>query len=528
MAAVLKHFTRRRFCIASTRHLRRFSCALGQRHMRQLCTSVTDDAVGKVITDSELWNEYNTTKAYCEQFATNHCINVEPKTVFANNEVDLSDIEVYGFDYDYTLACYTDHLHYLIYNQAVENLVERKMFPSGIANMEYSPHFAIRGLHFDTRKGYLMKIDAFQHIQLGTVYRGKQPVSDEEVSASYRGTHIPESLLTQGPMSHPIKQLMDLFAIPEMALLANVAEFLTENEIDYDPEYLFTDIHNAVKEVHTSGIMHKKVVGNVGKYLETGTGIPEYIKTLHDAGKQLFLMTNSQFNFVDEGMKFLLGPDWIDLFDVIITQARKPLFFHDTTRPFRFIYRKTGMPSWARVTKLRKGKIYLQGNMEQFKELTQWDPSTVLYFGDHVYSDLVDPCLKNGWRTGGVIPELDDEIAICNSVPFKQAVTWLVLLQELIQKHQVHTDPGCQAVVQEWLRERNQVRKTTKTLFNPQFGSIFRTFHNPSYFTSRLCRFADIYMSCLGNLNSYSLNHTFYPRRSALPHELSFSNVLQL
>ena len=35
------------------------------------------------------------------------------------------------------------------------------------------------------------------------------------------------------------------------------------------------------------------------------------------------------------------------------------------------------------------------------------DPSQVLYFGDHVYSDLADPGLKNGWRTGGVIPELE-------------------------------------------------------------------------------------------------------------------------
>lgn len=31
----------------------------------------------------------------------------------------------------------------------------------------------------------------------------------------------------------------------------------------------------------------------------------------------------------------------------------------------------------------------------------------------------------------------------------------------------------------------------TKNLFNPQFGSIFRTCHNPTYFSRRLCRFSD-------------------------------------
>lgn len=54
-----------------------------------------------------------------------HC-PVDPKTVFANNEMDLSTIDVYGFDYDYTLACYTCELHHLIYQQAMENLIERR------------------------------------------------------------------------------------------------------------------------------------------------------------------------------------------------------------------------------------------------------------------------------------------------------------------------------------------------------------------------------------------------------------------
>ncbi len=45
--------------------------------------------------------------------------------------------------------------------------------------------------------------------------------------------------------------------------------------------------------------------------------------------------------------------------------------------------------------------------MQQFTAMTEWDPSQVLYFGDHVYSDLADPGLKNGWRTGGIIPELE-------------------------------------------------------------------------------------------------------------------------
>lgn len=70
-------------------------------------------------------------------------------------------------------------------------------------------------------------------------------------------------------------------------------------------------------------------------------------------------------------------------------------------------------------------------------------------------------------------------------------------------------------------------RVATKEAFNRQFGSIFRTYHNPSFFTSRLCRYADLYMSSVSNLLQYPTDHTFYPRRSALPHEINFNTILR-
>jgi len=40
----------------------------------------------------------------------------DPLAVYANNELKLGDIDVYGFDYDYTVACYSDSLNQLIYD----------------------------------------------------------------------------------------------------------------------------------------------------------------------------------------------------------------------------------------------------------------------------------------------------------------------------------------------------------------------------------------------------------------------------
>ena len=62
-------------------------------------------------------------------------------------------------------------------------------------------------------------------------------------------------------------------------------------------------------------------------------------------------------------------------------------------------------------------------------------------------------------------------------------------------------------------------RSLLKEMYNPHFGSIFRTEKAPTYFSRRLNRFANLYMPSLESLQGYHLDHTFYPRRLALPHE---------
>nr|CAD7399941.1 unnamed protein product [Timema cristinae] len=50
-------------------------------------------------------------------------VNIE--AVFACNELDLKEVNVYGFDYDYTLACYKPSMDYLLYNLGRDTLVKK-------------------------------------------------------------------------------------------------------------------------------------------------------------------------------------------------------------------------------------------------------------------------------------------------------------------------------------------------------------------------------------------------------------------
>lgn len=49
--------------------------------------------------------------------------DVNFRGVFACNELNLDEVEVYGFDYDYTLAEYKPSLDNLIYNLSLDRLI---------------------------------------------------------------------------------------------------------------------------------------------------------------------------------------------------------------------------------------------------------------------------------------------------------------------------------------------------------------------------------------------------------------------
>jgi hypothetical protein len=121
------------------------------------------------------------------------------------------------------------------------------------------------------------------------------------------------------------------------------------------------------------------------------------------------------------------------------------------------------------------------------------------------------------------------EIENLNTSDYQRTVAWLNRLEVLIQQLMLINETSLPQTYQlekyilekTWLAERDALRKISKSKFNPYFGSIFRTYNNPSFFSRRLSRFADIYTSNLTNLVQYPVNYHFIPRRLDLAHEHS-------
>ena len=131
--------------------------------------------------------------------------------------------------------------------------------------------------------------------------------------------------------------------------------------------------------------------------------------------------------------------------------------------------------------------------------------------------------LRLGWHTAAIVPELAREIRVQNEELYRYTILWMETLTQLIETYQKYADIDFESrnIIEEWAKERKQLREKAKGMFNCQFGSMFRTFHSMTYFYSRLSRLADIYTSRLPNLTPYGVKHTFFPRRNALPHESS-------
>ncbi|KRX38990.1 5'-nucleotidase domain-containing protein 3 [Trichinella murrelli] len=426
---------------------------------------------------------------------------IDNRMVFVNNELDLSEIDVYGFDYDYTLAIYRKSLNSAIYEMALKRMV------SGF------------------------KMDAFCNIQKGTAHRGKKILSEDDVNNIYNGHHIPQHYLKCNSLENKrMGQLLDLFSLPEIGLLSNVVEYFENNSIPYNSLSILHDVRSATGQIHSTGEMHQAILKNTDKFIKRLPGLRQFFERLMSHKKYVFLISNSPYYFIDSGMRYLLGDDWQKLFNCIIVQAKKPNFFRNTFRQFRVYWPDTGKLAWEKVTKIDRGIIYAGGNLEDFLQLSGIGNKGVLYFGDHVSYDLAEPTRRVGWRIAAIVPELTKEIRIQNSEEYRRKLLWLQVLTSLIDEQcseEAEKSVQMREILRNWCAERQRARDELEIFLNPHFGSIFRCYHNPSYFLMRLLRVTDVYMAKVTSLLQYDIEHTFFASRWPLPHEADLGVVRQ-
>ena len=83
---------------------------------------------------------------------------------------------------------------------------------------------------------------------------------------------------------------------------------------------------------------------------------------LRAQGKFLYVITGSHVDFASHVASYALGPDWMDLFDIVIFFARKPSFFLDR-RPFMKLEGVEEVDPFTGWDTLETGHFYSQVNI---------------------------------------------------------------------------------------------------------------------------------------------------------------------
>ncbi|KAL4654477.1 hypothetical protein ACB092_01G381700 [Castanea dentata] len=501
-----------------------------------------DDDCGQVAADSFITDD-EIGKIRHEFDAARQCFHkipkvlkgmpkMNPKGIYVNKNLRLDNIQVYGFDYDYTLAHYSANLQSLIYDLAKEHMVNELRYPEVCMKFKYDPTFPIRGLYYDRSKGCLLKLDFFGSIEPDGCYFGHRKLSRKEIEELYGTRHIGRD------QARGLVGLMDFFCFSEACLIADVVQHFVDAKLEFDTSYIYEDVNRAIQHVHRSGFAHRGILADPHRYLVKNGELLRFLRMLREKGKKLFLLTNSPYYFVDGGMRFMLEDSlgykdsWRELFDVVIAKAKKPEFY-TSEHPFRCYDTEKDTLAYTKVDAFLPNKIYYHGCLKSFLQITKWNGPEVIYFGDHLFSDLRGPS-KAGWRTAAIIHELESEIHIQNEDSYRFEQAKFHITQELLGKlhSTVAQSQRCEAyksLFDELNEERQNARSMMKRMFNRSFGATFLTdTGQESAFAYHIHQYADVY-------TSKPENFLFYPPEAwlqspfdikILPHHVKVPSTL--
>lgn len=475
------------------------------------------------------------------------------RRIYTNRNLDMSEIEAIGFDMDYTLIQYHQRpMDELAIQKTIDKLIQSRGYPEELREVHIDLDFIIRGLVVDKHTGHICKLD--QDRIVGRCYHGYQPISEEERKALY-GTK-PISL-----NSERFIRVDTLFSLPESTLMAGIIEHYKQKgePLPTTPGELCIDIRKSLDEAHCDNSLKAEIMANLELYVVKDPDLGPTLHKLKSAGKRLFLLTNSEAYYTEAVMSWQLDgvlpffESWRDYFDVCIVDGRKPSFFQDPNPFYRLNEQQERMEEPVECFLPRV--IYSGGNLQELERLMGLTGDSILYVGDHVYSDIVLSKRSAWWRTALVIQEMEEGITKAMSQSSKlsrieqldlaarrldDSINYHLTLTRSLERVQkliiALTSPETHVIdstrekasqeieekrtlLTQLLSELEGLDSEVESTFNRYWGQAFRERHELSLFGDQVQNYADIYTSKVSNFLFYSPNQHFRAARHFLPHE---------
>ena len=343
-----------------------------------------------------------------------------PTQIFCNVELNGEQLETVGFDMDFTLAQYNEAFDLLAFEGAKQKLYSVLGYPEEVLDFKYSSTSFRRGLVIDKERGNVIKIDRHKYVR--KVYHGYEELETAPRKAIY-GSQIGLKFTESNYVN-----IDTMFLLIDAVLFTSLVDLKDRHPsvITKSYEQIYNDVRLCVDLCHRDGVIKDAVMREPAKYIIYDEMMVPMLQRLKRAGKKVFLLTNSMWEYTNVVMDYLVhsrgeytNMKWEELFDVIIVGAAKPgflsndylsLFQVDPTGTLRNIEDKDALS----LQTISGGKNIFQGghwqDLHKIMEISSGDK--VLYVGDHMYSDILRSKRSLGWRTCLIIPELEHELQV--------------------------------------------------------------------------------------------------------------------
>ncbi len=460
---------------------------------------------------------------------------MDPRGVFCNRTLNLRSIKAIGYDLDYTLVHYnTDQWESRAYHHAKKRLA-RSGWPVG--GLEFDPARVIQGLTIDLELGNLIKVTRFGYVI--RAMHGSRFLEFDEMRRAYAGTFVD---LAEDRWIF----LNTLFSLSEATLFGQLIDLADEGRIPGGLGYegLYRATRAALDAAHMEGTLKTEILEDPGRFIEFDEDVVTALRDQRGAGKQLMLITNSEWEYADRIMTLVFDPvmggSWRDLFDTVIVSAGKPGFFSGDHRLYRVVDETSALlrPHHGAI---ESGGVYFGGSARQVEESLGLSGDEILYVGDHLFGDVHASKSMLRWRTALILRELEAEIAALERFAEREkTLTSLMAEKEgfearlsslRLERQRKKSGPGRSnaAIDRDLDSARNSLVELDERiaplameaggLSNPNWGLLMRSGIDKSLFARQVERHADVYTSRVGNFLGVTPHAFLRAARTSLPHE---------
>lgn len=466
--------------------------------------------------------------------------------LYCNRTLNLRSLKAIGYDMDYTLIHYrVDEWEQRAYAYIKERLV-RDGWP--VEELHFHPELVVRGLVLDLSLGNVVKANRFGFVK--KAFHGTQPLD----FATQRELYSRELVDLKEPRW---VFLNTFFALSEGCMYMQLVDLLDQGVLGRKSQpgqtMSYMDLYRLVRatldHAHAEGRLKAEIIEQPERFVEIEPEVPLALLDQRHAGKTLLLITNSEWHYTAAilGICFddcLPGRmTWRDLFDLVITSARKPAFFTERGPAFEVVS-DDGLLR-ERFGPLEAGKAYAGGNAALVEASLGFRGQDILYVGDHLFTDVNVSKNLQRWRTALVLRELEDEVlAIQSFRPTQERLT--ALMREKVARERAYARlrlalqrvrvgygapprSSAQHIEEEMTRIREELAsldediaplaREAATLVNPHWGMLMRTGNDKSLLARQLETYADVYTARVSNFFHAGPHAFLRSHRGSLPHD---------